>query len=286
MEIRKTPNDFIASSKQKFVLSQARLKPGNLELALLSLQGSLEDGLRSYLLLHGHGDAQKPLHALLEALRTDAKHVLAQDEAKRVQAMSRVQHRIAQGEAVTLTYDGIQDYMHFVADVLLRYGVLVVVPETRSASSTLAEQVFKEQRAGVMWRRSRLAGQIILSLLLVLVIGAAATLAFTHSSALLSTYDPPMTTPESVPSRPPVTPTASTGLAPGQSAQVNVAEGDSLALRMNPGIAPDNPIRLYVSPRTTVYVLEGPVQVNGVNWWKVRAANQEGWCREEYLLAR
>jgi hypothetical protein len=284
MEIRKTPTDFIASSKQKFILSQARLKPGHLELTLLSLQGSLEDGLRAYLLLHGHRAAEHPLPDVLEVLRADAKRPLAAAEAKRVQAMSRAKSRIVQGEAVTLTYNSIEDYMHVVADILLRYDVLVVVPETRPPPSSLIEPFRQEQRAAVWWRRARGTVLVLLLLVLLAVVGAVATTAINQSSALIPAYLAPSATPEANATSPNAVSATHQGLAAGGRARVNVAEAESLAVRLRPGLAEDNPVRLYLRRNTAVRVLEGPVIVDGAEWWKVRTANQEGWCQGDYLV--
>jgi hypothetical protein len=83
------------------------------------------------------------------------------------------------------------------------------------------------------------------------------------------------------------TPTAQSspgGLAVGRSARV-VAE-IPLNLRERPGTDPTIPILLSLQLGTHVEVVDGPIQADGLSWWKVRAANQDGWCAGQYLEAQ
>lgn len=80
-------------------------------------------------------------------------------------------------------------------------------------------------------------------------------------------------------------PTAPAGaLAPGLGARVS-AGIPGLNLRERPGVDPTIPILLALQPGTDVAVVEGPVQADGLEWWKVRVANIEGWCAGQYLEA-
>ncbi|NNJ12005.1 SH3 domain-containing protein [Chloroflexales bacterium ZM16-3] len=82
---------------------------------------------------------------------------------------------------------------------------------------------------------------------------------------------------------PSITPTAASGdLAVGRSARVNTEI--PLNLRESPGT--NTNIAMILEPDTLVTVVEGPIERDGFTWWKVRAANQEGWCAGEYLEPR
>jgi hypothetical protein len=58
-----------------------------------------------------------------------------------------------------------------------------------------------------------------------------------------------------------------------------------LNLRERAGVDQAIPILLALQPGTDVTVVEGPVQADGLAWWKVRVANIEGWCAGQYLEA-
>jgi len=73
---------------------------------------------------------------------------------------------------------------------------------------------------------------------------------------------------------------------PGQHAYINREVVEKVALRVEPGTAITIPVRLYLSANTAVTVVDGPVQADGDRWWKVRVANQEGWCPERVLTLR
>jgi hypothetical protein len=300
MDNSRTPADLIACSKQKYTLSQARLQPGKVELALLSLQGSLEDGLRSYLLLHGHTAARDDFSALLTALCDYTPLALSQEHVRRIRRMHDVRDRIIQGEAVTLTDESLSDYQQIVAEVLVRYGVLVVAPEQRTATQSSYTTRQPRERRGDWRNIFRKMAEVASLLLLIFLLGigvllvikrvvpdvslininqTATTTAITPvpvSPMSVRETEPPQHTPESSPDR----------LSPGQTAVVRVEADEMLALRERPGTASNNPVKLYLSPDTVVRVIEGPVHVNGLDWWKVRAANLEGWSRGDALEAR
>jgi hypothetical protein len=304
MEHSKTPADLMASSKQKFVLSQARLQPGKVELALLSLHGSLQDGLRAYLLLHGRPAAEKDLSGLIAALADDSKKPLVSEHADRLQHMSGVWERIVQGEAVTLTYESIERYQQLVADVLIRYGVLVVKPEPQSETTAApsGRQARKQTRSERYEQydsgeKRRPSAAFFFSLLLgvLVLVGTATVLALNQPAIRPHTLLPdlaPATESSSDATEPDSTaPPAATSarpdtLSPGRTALVSTTDGEDLALREWPDTTGRSTIRLYLKSGTAVQVVEGPVSLDGSDWWKVRVANQEGWCRGEFLKAR
>lgn len=288
-----TPTDLLASSKQKFILSQARLRRGLVELTLLSLQGSLQDGLRSYLLLHGHPSARADFAALREALASAASLRLEEEEASRIQHMEQVRSRISEGEAVTLAYESLADYQQFVARLLLRYGVLVVVPDQeRTGSQPFASAAFSHVSAPPRLHSTSPLSRVAAALLVLLLLAVlAATIIISRPAAAWNFWQLPA---PSISSPGTVQPAASPAptrlppdaLAPGRTAYVRTGNSSDLALRAQPGSASDNPIRLYLSADTVVQVIEGPVQTEGTDWWKVRVANQEGWCAGTFLAAR
>ncbi|MBX0329359.1 SH3 domain-containing protein [Oscillochloris sp. ZM17-4] len=82
------------------------------------------------------------------------------------------------------------------------------------------------------------------------------------------------------------TPAAVPGaLAVGRGARV-IASIQGLNLRERPGIDPTIPILLGLQPGTDALVVGGPVEADGMTWWKVQSANIEGWCAGEYLEPR
>lgn len=67
---------------------------------------------------------------------------------------------------------------------------------------------------------------------------------------------------------------------PGDAVQ-NVS-GGRVNLRQSPGFQnkPAGDVILVVPAGDAGTVLEGPVQADGLNWWRVRLANGEGWMAE------
>ncbi|NTW04163.1 MAG: SH3 domain-containing protein [Oscillochloris sp.] len=86
-----------------------------------------------------------------------------------------------------------------------------------------------------------------------------------------------------------ITPGASPTARPGTlviGGTARVSTEIPLNLRESPGTDPNIPVLLILEPNTLVEVVDGPLQADGFTWWKVRAANSEGWCAGEYLEAR
>ncbi|NJL33262.1 MAG: hypothetical protein HC893_04640 [Chloroflexaceae bacterium] len=94
------PTSLIASSKEKYRLCQARLNRGWIELALLSIHGSLEDGLRSYLLLRHLPAPQGEWDALLRQIQTHGELAEADQSTARLYQIDHLHRCITRGEAV------------------------------------------------------------------------------------------------------------------------------------------------------------------------------------------
>lgn len=288
-----TPAELVANSKTKFALGQARLRRRQIELALLSFHGSLEDALRAYLMLHHHIADAGDWHELLDTLGTDARHPLSRDEAERLRRAHSLRERITRGESVTLAVDSVLTYQQFAATILARYGVIVAAPES-TAPFTLPPPATRGQRIPRLWRRITTQFKPGLIIIVILIIGATATVVLQRSRSPEPAVVHPATTltaqsaTDSQPTTAILTPTVlpSTALAPGQTAYVRTDSSDGLALRAQPGTGPDIPIYLYLSNDTAVEVLAGPVEVDGSTWWQIRAANRVGWCAEEFLEVR
>ena len=92
---------------------------------------------------------------------------------------------------------------------------------------------------------------------------------------------------------PPPSPTlAATGspapaAAPARTLQANrfaVITGTAGArLRVRPAPGTQQPIVARVAEGTVVKVLDGPAQVNGLQWWRIEVAGTSGWCAEPFL---
>ncbi|NJN15599.1 MAG: SH3 domain-containing protein [Oscillochloris sp.] len=94
-----------------------------------------------------------------------------------------------------------------------------------------------------------------------------------QSDAADTTAPEPTVTPEPTPE----------GLRPQSRATV-VDSIPGLNLRAQPG--QDQQIVLSLAPGTEVEVLEGPIDLAGLEWWRVRSAGIEGWCVGEFLVPR
>lgn len=293
----KTPGELITSGRAKFALSQARLRQRQVELALLSLLGSLEDVLRAHLLLNRHPATSGDWFALLQALCVDTVQPLSRDEVARLYRMHRLRLRIVQGETVTLTYETFVLHQQFVADLLARYGVLVAAPETLPASLLALRAPGGREGVQSFWMRYR--NQLVpgLMILFIFVIGATATVFLqqvrSNQASVIARSVPSVvpTIATAGPDQPTVLPPTATtlppyALAPGRTAYVRPDITSGLALRASPSSNPDVPVQIYLSGDTAVRVLEGPIEADGYTWWQVRAANQEGWCAGEFLEVR
>ncbi len=290
------PAELIASGRNKFALSQARLRQRQTELALLSLLGSLEDVLRAHLLLHQQ-TAPTDWFKLLEALCVDAVKPLSRDEVARLYRMHRLRIRIMQGESVTLTCDTIVLHQQFVAELLVRYGVVVIPPESVPNSLLPSPVLDSASKQSTFWQRYRVHLIPSLMIILIFLIGATATVFLQHarSNQPAATMRPTMTlnaqisTADLAPTvaiSPIPTVLPADALAPGRTAFVRPDISDGLALRAAPSSNPDVPIQTYLSGDTAVRVMDGPIEADGYTWWQVRTANQEGWCAGEFLEVR
>ncbi len=162
------------------------------------------------------------------------------------------------------------------------------------------------------WRRSQAWMLPLLIIVSILLIGAAISISLQQLRAVQSIPTPVLVTaivmqntpvaPSSSPSAvqvvsstpPPQTvvvtePVATLSIQPepgtisvGQVAQVRADVG-ALNVRDRPGTNQTIPIIFVLQPGTRVDVVEGPVQADGLTWWKVRAVNQDGWCAGEFL---
>jgi hypothetical protein len=314
----KSPADFLTSSKQKFVLAQSRFFREEVYLALLSLQGSLEDAFRGYLLLHSNFAGENTFPIVLGVMRSDPLHPLSYDEVDRIQRTEQLRERIASGEEITLAPSSVRAYQEFASVLLTRYGVLVVTsdeqlpayapPENPPEDDQENEVVEQVMRA---WRRYKTHLTPLLGVFVLFLVGATTTIllqqarvvdvaptptrvvtqAATVAPAMAPTrpaaaavtattiVTPTLTlSPTPIPSPPP-----SDGLTPGRTAYVK-ATVTGLALRAEPNTTAA--VQLYLEGDTAVDVVEGPVQANGYEWWRVRAANREGWCAGDFLEVR
>lgn len=101
------------------------------------------------------------------------------------------------------------------------------------------------------------------------------------SGASVNEPEPPTATAEATSS--PLTPTPSDGLAPGVTAYVRL-EISGANLRALAGT--NQQIVLGLAPGTQVQVIDGPVEADGLQWWRVRIADIEGWCAADLLEVR
>lgn len=296
MNIMPSPTDLLNSSKKKFTLGQARLRRGQIELMLLSLYGSLEDGLRSYLLLHGHTAAREDWMAMLEALGDDATRPLLAAEYDRLQRIANLRTQVVEGEAITLTEDSAFHSQEFACNILRRYGIVVVVPERDTGQeSALARRASPSRPTRADWQGAEQPDAhkrlrvLVLALLVIVAVpliwfrlygmpAPASRLSdFPAASgvAALATSEPPAAT--STPPQP---------FLVQRTAFVRRDIGGDLALRAQPGDALDNPIQMYIAPDTAVQIITGPVHLDAVDWWQVSVANQVGWCPGDVLEIR
>ncbi len=303
-----TPSARRASSKRKHTLSLARMRRNQSELTLLSLYGSLDDALRAHLLLYQNPAANQDLNGVLLAMRQDGKLPLSREEAERIRRLHSLQTRVASGETVTITQESLLSYHHFVAELLSRYGITVVDPETVLPLTTttttdtpdgLKDAAMGEHTPMGVLKHYRPHLMPLLFVVLLLVIAATTTILVQQSrgvSGALVTTTPTRarptttvssTTPTRALSRTPTpTPPPPHVLTPGRTAYVRPGLAGGLALRSKPGIAADIPIQIYLNAGTAVQVVDGPTEADGYRWWLVRAANQQGWCAGEYLEVR
>lgn len=293
--------DLARRSKEKFTLSQGRLRRDQNELGLLSLYGSLTDGFCSYLVLHRQTPQSDDFAALLEQLQADTAHPLQANEVTQLEQLRQHHARIMAGEALTLPAERYQAYQQLVAHLLHRYGVLVASSETAITSRGTTKKWQSSPGDGLFSVDSNqprrylplavgvalvaLVGFLIVQLSLVGLTGVA------ELSSQLGTSGAEVTdtTQPASPSRGQdtvATPLADARFTAGQTVYVRADLEDDVPLRVEPGTASDNSVRLYLAPETAVQVVDGPTRLSGANWWQVRAFNQVGWCREDELVSR
>jgi hypothetical protein len=123
------PLELLESARSKYNLALARLRHSPVELALLSLHGSLEDALRAHAMRLGLEGALAPLPQLLDALVAAPHMPLSVVEAEGVRRMHRLRAHVAHGEQLAVAEATIVAYHQFVARLLPRYGVIVAPPE-------------------------------------------------------------------------------------------------------------------------------------------------------------
>jgi len=71
-------------------------------------------------------------------------------------------------------------------------------------------------------------------------------------------------------------------ILPGGRVYVGTADGARLNGRAEPGL--DAVVVAVYEPGEMLTVVEGPVQADDRQWWRVRGASGEGWCAAEFLL--
>jgi hypothetical protein len=282
-----TPTELMQRSKEKFVRSQSRLRREQIELTLLGLYGSLDDGLRAYLLLHGTAIAPDNWPDLIARLREDERHPLTRDEAHQLQRIHHLHSQISRGEAITLAIESAAAYQQFAATLLLRYGVLVVAHEMggHTAALTEAERWWRPpHRPGFLRRHRRTLRRTFAALLTLGAVASIALVLVLNPPAVLEPWLRPGATSADQSAATPG-PTAS-ALQPGRTASVRPDLDHDMALYAEPGTTDTESIQLYVRPDTAVQIIGGPLEVNGTTWWQVRAMNMSGWCRDEWLVPR
>ncbi len=283
-----TAAELIASGKARYALSLARLRRHQPELALLSLLGSLDNVLRGYLLLHHSQTVADDWEALLAAMQDDPMYPLLPEEVQRLQRMHHLHARIVQGDTVTLAYDTVLTYQQFVTMLLARYGVPISPPESIPASLRLPPGA-APLSARRLWRQYRPQFMAVLLIGLLLLVGTLTIMFVQQQRAVLSATNAEsaaalITQPDNPRPLPGIL--APRTLAPGRTAYVRADVVDGLPLQAQPGTDPTIPVRLYLERNTAVEVLVGPVELDGVAWWQVRVANQQGWCVGEFLEVR
>jgi hypothetical protein len=68
-------------------------------------------------------------------------------------------------------------------------------------------------------------------------------------------------------------------LQPGMNVRVQMREGEWLNLRDAPGLR--GRVITMLRDKTPLTLVEGPVEMDGLRWWRVRTRWQEGWCVEQ-----
>jgi hypothetical protein len=302
-----SPAELFASSKKKFELALSRLRRDQIALALLSLQGSLEDGFRAHLALHQNPAAEGDFATLLQALYEDESEPLNRYEADRIRHTMQLQTRIATGEAVTLTKESMVAYRDFTAAMIRRYGVAIALsaepvdfamrlPSEESHEQELLDRIPRVDQRSPFW--DTIKPITLLGMVVVCILASSITALLLRYNQFHAPSSVPTVTTEREPilpgattilgtptPRPPVSPTPLPRgvLRPGAIALVREEVVGGLALRAEPSTNEGIPVQVYLLPGTQVEVLEGPVEADGYTWWQVRSVEGQGWCAGEFL---
>ncbi len=145
------PLELIDSARTKYTAALGRLRRDYLELALLSLHGSVEDALRAHGLRLNLPAAREELPELLDALTRVTLAPLSLAEAEGVRRMHRLRGRIAHGEQVVVAGETIDAYRRLAARLLPRYGVTVVPPEEPEATLLTGAAQLEAPEAAIGW---------------------------------------------------------------------------------------------------------------------------------------
>jgi hypothetical protein len=81
--------------------------------------------------------------------------------------------------------------------------------------------------------------------------------------------------------RPPATPTLELALRADSFAVITGTQGAPLRARNGPGT--DQGIVTRIPEGSTVKLLEGPQEANGMQWWRVEIDGAQGWAAAPYL---
>lgn len=278
------PAALVGNSKQKYTLAQSRLQRGGLELALLSLHGSLMDGLASYVLTYAPAYQYAGLPDLLGYLRDDPRLPLATDAAEPLYLVDDVHRRLVQGEPVTLAVESVFGWMQAAGHVLTRYGVVVSPPETMPRRSPADPAPRKPAPTVPVPAAVRHIQTVLLAAIAVLL--ALILIARVPWAELVPA-------PDSLPARTATATRQSAGSMPGMAglqagdtAYIRTSGEEPVGLQIAPGAAGVGQVRATLAPDTAVQVIAGPVVVDGEGWWQVRVFNLDGWCPGRLLEVR
>jgi hypothetical protein len=121
-----------------------------------------------------------------------------------------------------------------------------------------------------------------------------ATAPVVSTPAAMATAAPPTVAPTSPPTPRPTTPptapptvattptrVATPGIRAGAAALVDTGSNDGLRLRREPGSA--GVVLRSIRNGERVSVLDGPRDADGITWWRVAYAGDEGWVAGQYL---
>jgi len=276
-----SPTELIETCQRKFMLGQARLRQERHELAILSLHGALDAGLRSHLHLYRKVPATNDWATLLQTLAEDAKQPLSQADLAYLERIHSLWETIAKGNTISLTHESIIGYQQYAAKLLQRYGILVTAPENVQVIAP-QKPVKPKYNLISLWYRTQNLVLLLFGVILVagiIIFGLRQTLQPQPETANLA-----QNTASQIGSSESIT--NSVKLIPGEVAFVGPNVGEGLALRNEPSLAVTSTVRLYLRPATAVEVIQGPITHEAQIWWQIRAANQEGWCQGQFLRKR